>query len=96
MWCTATRCDAAALATSWPDPEPKELRDAIIAGAHELARDIYKRTAHRATVDAGLHPDTFYRIAMTDDGRADFRDYERGRVRVGHDVEISVARELAK
>lgn len=83
-----------------PEIKPADMRDAIISGAHALARDIYRMTARRATVDVNLHPDVFYRIATTDDGenrrRIDKYDYERGRVRVSDDVEISLARELAK
>lgn len=75
-----------------PDPEPRELRDAIILGAHELARDIYKRTARRAVVDVNLHPDVFFRIAADEHGRIGRTDYERGHVRVADDVELSLDR----
>ena len=79
-----------------PEQKPKDLRNAIITGAHALARDIYRMTAHRAVVDVNLHPDVFYRIAAEEYHDGSFRmsrdDYTRGHVRVADDVELSLDR----
>ncbi len=84
-----------------PDPPPGDMSDTIIAGAHAVARDVYRLTAQPAIVDVGVHPLVFYRLAgesEADDRSYHMRraDYERGRVRVSREVEISIARELAK